>query len=553
MRRIFLTACVAAIGTPALADLTAEDVLADHLNMLSGYGLIDVTANGLATTTGGLTVESFTGTYSDDEATVEVVLGGIDLVEQSDGSVHVIYPEQLPLSISTTPPADGLEAMGMVIALSDVTHVVSGSTTDLTHEVAFDEISFGEFTFTPEIEADEAEFEGEFALSGGEAKIRFRDDPEARDVQFALERMGLDVKGTGPIELDVDIGETDIDKTAPGNIEGAIEMTGLSGAVGYETGEAPRHTLELALGSLTWDQTIVAPQDDTDLVFDMAMSDFDISYDLQVSLTDLEESPADAIRAGQYARASASVAEFGYTFSGDTADGQMSGSTKGVDSVAELSLDRTGFRYAGSAGATDAKFSFPELPDLPISDFGYSIARTVAEVAFPVIPSDVPQDFVLRLAFLDLSTEDSAWNLFDPGAQLSRDPIDLEIDLEGTTILTSDLTEGDDLPLAETEARLNALRLSAVGTELTGSGFIRDTGSTPEQPKGEGQLNLMLVGGHTLLDTLVGMGLLPEDQAMGARMALGLFARPGDGADTLVSEIILNDDGTILANGQRIK
>ena len=136
---------------------------------------------------------------------------------------------------------------------------------------------------------------------------------------------------------------------------------------------------------------------------------------------------------------------------------------------------------------------------------------------------------------------------------MSRAPIDLEIDLEGTTILTSDLTEGDDLPLAETEAQLNKLRLSAVGTELTGSGSIRDTGSTPEQPKGEGQLNLMLVGGHTLLDTLVGMGLLPEDQAMGARMALGLFARPGDGADTLVSEIILNDDGTILANGQRIK
>ena len=50
MHRIFLTACVAAIGTPAFADLTAEDVLADHLNMLSGYGLIDVTANGLTTT-----------------------------------------------------------------------------------------------------------------------------------------------------------------------------------------------------------------------------------------------------------------------------------------------------------------------------------------------------------------------------------------------------------------------------------------------------------------------------------------------------------------------
>jgi hypothetical protein len=68
-----------------------------------------------------------------------------------------------------------------------------------------------------------------------------------------------------------------------------------------------------------------------------------------------------------------------------------------------------------------------------------------------------------------------------------------------------------------------------------------------------GTINLMLVGGNGLLDTLVSMGLVPEDQAMGARMMLGLFARPGDGADTLVSEITFQEDGAILANGQRIR
>ncbi|MGI9393360.1 MAG: DUF2125 domain-containing protein, partial [Boseongicola sp.] len=68
-----------------------------------------------------------------------------------------------------------------------------------------------------------------------------------------------------------------------------------------------------------------------------------------------------------------------------------------------------------------------------------------------------------------------------------------------------------------------------------------------------GVANLMLVGGNGLLDKLVGMGLLPDEQAMGARMMMGLFARPGDGPDTLVSTIEVNEDGSVLANGQRIK
>ena len=59
--------------------------------------------------------------------------------------------------------------------------------------------------------------------------------------------------------------------------------------------------------------------------------------------------------------------------------------------------------------------------------------------------------------------------------------------------------------------------------------------------------------GNGLLDTLVGMGLVPEEQAMGARMMMGLFARPGDGEDTLVSTIEVKEDGSILANGQRIQ
>ena len=102
------------------------------------------------------------------------------------------------------------------------------------------------------------------------------------------------------------------------------------------------------------------------------------------------------------------------------------------------------------------------------------------------------------------------------------------------------------------EVKVNALQLTLAGAELTGDGeFVFDNSIGIPMPSGIA--NFMLVGGNGLLDKLVGMGFVPDEQAMGARMMMGLFARPGDGPDTLVSTIEVNEDGSVLANGQRIK
>jgi hypothetical protein len=99
---------------------------------------------------------------------------------------------------------------------------------------------------------------------------------------------------------------------------------------------------------------------------------------------------------------------------------------------------------------------------------------------------------------------------------------------------------------------VNEILLRLAGAELTGSGDFTVNNDAP-MPMPAGTLNLQLTGGNALIDKLVQMGLLPEDQAMGARMMLGLFARPGGGEDTLVSEITVQEDGAVLANGQRIR
>jgi hypothetical protein len=146
---------------------------------------------------------------------------------------------------------------------------------------------------------------------------------------------------------------------------------------------------------------------------------------------------------------------------------------------------------------------------------------------------------------------------------LPRDPATIELDLTGEVKLTQDLMDekamaqmGDTPPGELHSAKVNTLTVRAAGAELTGDGAFTfdntDLTSFDGLPRPQGVLNLMLVGGNGLLDKLVAMGFVPEDDAMGARMMMGLFAVPA-GDDVLTSTIEVNEQGHVLANGQRLK
>lgn len=60
-------------------------------------------------------------------------------------------------------------------------------------------------------------------------------------------------------------------------------------------------------------------------------------------------------------------------------------------------------------------------------------------------------------------------------------------------------------------------------------------------------------GPNGLIDKLIAMGLLSQQDAMGARMMLGMFTVAGSEPDTMTSTIEVDADGHLLANGQRIR
>jgi hypothetical protein len=101
------------------------------------------------------------------------------------------------------------------------------------------------------------------------------------------------------------------------------------------------------------------------------------------------------------------------------------------------------------------------------------------------------------------------------------------------------------------------LRLNAAGAEVTGNGALTfdnaDTTTFPGMPMPAGKLDLKIVGANGLVDKLVQLGLLPEDQAMAARMMMGLFANAVEGSDdTLTSTLEFRDKG-LFVNGQRLQ
>ena len=159
------------------------------------------------------------------------------------------------------------------------------------------------------------------------------------------------------------------------------------------------------------------------------------------------------------------------------------------------------------------------------------------------------------------------WAMIDPGAQLPRDPASVLLDVTGQVKVLFDLV--DPIALGELDQSgampgellsldLNSLSARAVGAGADASGAFTfdntDLVSFDGIPAPDGRADIVLTGVNGLLDRLLSMGLLSQDDMMGARMVLGGFFRPGDAADELVTEIEIDGAaGTISAGGQRIK
>jgi hypothetical protein len=205
------------------------------------------------------------------------------------------------------------------------------------------------------------------------------------------------------------------------------------------------------------------------------------------------------------------------------------------------------------------------VPNVPFP-VTLGMAESTFNLAIPLRQSDKEQQFAFGFRMDNATVSDMLWSMLDPSFQLPRNPATIAVDLSGKAKVLFDFLDPDQAAALESSGAatgelnalsLNSLVIDAVGARLTAAGNFTfdntDLVSFNGVPRPTGGIDLKLVGGNGLLDNLVNMGILPEQQAMGARMMMGLLARTGTEPDTITSNIEINATGHILANGQRIQ
>ena len=504
------TALATLIAVPAAARISANDV---WNGFTAYYSAIGLTVDATKTRAGNrLTISNLklSASLPFELGSFILTTTGLDLLENTDGTVDIIVPESLPLAVAITLPDDVF-----------VTTTMSYRITDYQAHVAGDP---DEFTITSRLEQAEMIIGG-LSITG----------PKAKD---------LDFNGNATISARDIISETR-----------------------FSTGDLLVVTQDSRMGALAINGSFTGKdtrQGDTQTTMSSTMSDVQSSIKISVPPAgiDLMNLPAhlhDGMSFQYASKVRQQTSSQQVTVNGNLVSDQ---STTVGNSSSTVGLSKDGARMEMQADDYAIDYTMPELP-FPVR---MSASNIIGNFAGPLLKSDEDQKFTYMFDLNNLTIAADLWNQFDPDAVLPHDAGRFLVDLSGKVRLFEDLLDINAMrnviengtKVAELASlTLNGMDISGAGAQLTGTGAFTfdnsDMATFQGLPAPSGTASFQMSGLNALMDNLIKMGLLENDAAFGMRMGLGLFTMAGDGDDTLVSNIEVKPDGQILANGKRIK
>lgn len=243
----------------------------------------------------------------------------------------------------------------------------------------------------------------------------------------------------------------------------------------------------------------------------------------------------------------------------------LSASTQGTSDGLALEIETGTSRARLADGAIDVAASANGLRLQTVSNrlpapLSASADRLSVAGTLPVVMGTDSVPVSVDVTIAELTFGDEVWQMLDPGENLSREPAQLQLDLEGVARFSdsagdTSLQPGPVLDLEQ--LTINSFSLSAAGAllEAEGAAIIDRArpGPLPGMPAVIGRFGLAASGAEALLTGLASAGILQSSDAMGLRMMLGMLARPGSQPDTLTSEIELRPDGSVIANGMQLR
>lgn len=492
-------------ATAAFADLTAAEVWTDWEALMTGSGYTLTAAQ--SSTDDNVTVSDLKVVMDTSDGAgqgaVSMDLGTLRFVENGDGTVAIEIPEMLDFNFSSTSEFGETMSGTIRAMMTDQVLVASGAPGAVT------------YTFT------------------------------AATTDVALNNLIVDGAPMGEDAAKATMSMQDISyvtSTVVGDMR-AIEQTTSVGSVAYT----------LNFSDPTGSETVNMNGTVRQIAFQGAGN-----LPLEIDAQDANA----MLNAGMEFGGDITTQGGGYDLTFNNPDGSGTVNTTSEGATFDISVTPGGIGYGVAQRGVSVNMLLAEFP-LPIS---FSAEQLGTSVQFPIQKSDEDQNFAMGLTLQGVTISEAIWGIFDPTSQLPRTPANLVVDLSGTAKVLMDILDpaqadavamSDAAPAALQTLNLNSLDVDAAGARLTGKGDFRfdntDLATFDGFPRPEGAVDLTLTGGNTLIDKLVGMGLLPQEQAMGARMMMGLFAVPGEGADTLNSRIEVTPEGHVVANGQRLR
>jgi hypothetical protein len=499
-QRAFLGASAIAVllsTTSVQAQVTAEQVWQNWQDLVGSYGQTLETES-VARQGDTLVVTGMEISQEQDGVSVYGTLDEVRFRDMGDGKVEVTMSPVYPLTITTEDGDSGPVEVNIEVSQPNLKMIAGGTPDSTSYDFSADAVGISTTS----------------VVEGGVAvPVKFN---------MTMERMGgnyvVTKKAAGAVDLTSGVNAGNIavvlsasDAEAGSDVQINANVAQFAVTTGGSFGEMMK--LENLADALN-----------AGLAADVALTYGAISYDMQIT-------------------------EYGENTS---VKGKADGGSLGV------TMDKLKLAYKGGAKGVEVLLSGAQIP---FPEVALRYAETAFDLVMPLSKADAPQDFRMGVTLRDLTVSDEIWAMVDPMANLPRDPATLVIDARGKATLTADIMDeaamNSGMPPGQLDSfDLPALQLKIAGAELTGNGALtfdnNDLTSFDGMPAPTGTVNLNLAGGNGLLDKLVAMGLVPEDQAMGARMMMGMFARPGNGPDTLTSTLEFKDGG-FFANGMRLK
>ena len=486
-------------GQAALADVTPEEIWQNWQALATTAGQ-DVTFDSATRTGDTLEVSGLVVTFTDEMGgSFSANLDTMNFKDNGDGTVAVTMAESYPLTLAFPADGEGPTSLKLTVTQPGMVITAAGSATETSYDFAAPTVGV-KLDEVVGADGQPRDTQADLVMTDMAAKYLVTTEGEttALDSSLSAKSLALNVSGKGAAGEGagtVTLTLADLAGTTKGNFLGAEVMANM--AMALNSGFTSESSF--SFGAMALNADIVEANGPVKLAGSLTGGGFDLA----------------------------------------------------------MSKDRLNYGTSFLGGSFTASG-----PEIPFPEVVMGFAESAFSILMPVSKSDTPQDFAVVTKLVDFTVSEDIWGLIDPGAALSREPATFIVDVKGTGFWKQDIMdpavqmEGVEPPGELTSLDLGQILVKAAGAEVGATGGLTfdnsDLVTFQGMPAPTGSINVTIKGVNALIDNLIAIGLLPDDQAMGARMMLGVFARPGAGPDELTSLIEFKEGG-LFANGQQLQ